>query len=222
MGNKKFSIIQHICQFSNRVTIGALLCLVSTGFLAGAASADNQTPEQAIKTFLETVRSMEFPASDPVRHAELVREANAYLDVETMGSQALVDHLAQISSEEKDMFFDLLWKLIEAVAYPKNKNLMNTEQIVYGEPIPSEGGFQVPVSLKTEDPEAPVTSMSYHLTEKEGHWKIDDVVLDDVSIIEDLKYQFNKIIAESQFSGLLEKMRERLAKAEAENKNEKA
>lgn len=213
-------MIQHICYFSRRATIGAVSCLIMAGFAACAVEASDQTPGQAVKTFLETVDLMEFPAPDTARQAGLVRQANAYLDVEAMGSAALADHWAGVPSKERITFFDLLWKLVETVAYPKNQNLMGNEQIVYGEAVRAGEGFQVSVTLKTED-EAPVTSMSYHLSKKEGRWKIDDLVLDDVSIIEDLKYQFNKIITESEFSGLLEKMRERLAKAEEENQNAK-
>jgi phospholipid transport system substrate-binding protein len=202
------------------MTIGIVCCLISVGFSTHTAGANTQTPEQAIKTFLEIVGSMEFPASDPARHAGLLREANAYLDLETMGAEALRDHWATVPSEEKKVFFDLLWKLVEAVAYPQNQNLMNNEQIVYGETVQTGDGFQVPVSARKEA-EAPAASISYHLSKKEGQWKIDDVILDDVSLIEDFKYQFNKIIAESKFPGLLEKMRKRLREAQEKNKNEK-
>jgi len=211
---------QLVCHFLRSLAVGgSLCCLIISGFPADAAGANNRTPEQAVKAFLETIDSLEFPASDPLRYAELVRQANAYLDVETMGSRALSDHWSAIPGEERQAFIDLLWKLVENVAYPRNQDFIEGEQIVYGKSVEAGSGFQVPVTTKQETDE-PAVSMSYHLSEKGGLWKIDDVVLDDVSIIEDLKYQFNKIIAESEFSGLLEKMRERLNKAEEENRGE--
>ncbi|MBN1689221.1 MAG: ABC transporter substrate-binding protein [Candidatus Omnitrophica bacterium] len=213
-------MIQQMYHYLRRLTFGVVCFLMWAGFSAGADGTRNQTPDQAVKTFLKTVSSMEFPAIDPVRHVELVRQAHAYLDLETMGSQALADHWAGVSTEERQVFFDLLWKLVETVAYPKNRNLIGNEKIIYGETVQAGDGFQVPVNVQTED-EAPAVSMSYHLSEKEGRWKIDDMVLDDVSIIEDLKYQFDKIIAESEFPGLLESMRRRLAESKVKTKNEK-
>lgn len=203
------------------VIAGACLFLISS-LAYGQGTESSQTPQQAIEVFLDNVRQMEFPVTDPAKHKQLVSQANAYLDLETMGSAALADHWGSMSADDKKTFFDLLWKLVESVAYPRNQGLMNDEKISYGETVKTEHGFQVPLALERKtDAEAPSASLSYQVVQKEGRWKINDVVLDDVSIIEDLKYQFDKIIAKSQIGGLLQKMQERLEKAKVENQNEK-
>lgn len=200
--------------------MATVCCLLAGVYYADAAVPSNQTPAQSVELFLDAVGSMEFPAKDPARQEVLLNQANAYLDVETMGSRALAGHWPSVGPEDRKAFLDLLWKLVENVAYPKNKNLIGKDKMIYGEASQTKEGYLVPITLKTED-EAPAASMSYHLRGEEGSWKIDDVILDDVSIIEDLKYQFDKIIAASEFSGLLEKMRERLAKAQEKNKHAK-
>ena len=192
--------------------------LFTTGALSNPIA--EKQPQSTVETFLAAVKSMEFPVADDSGHAQRVSDANAYLDLETMGSKALSDHWEELSPQDRRTFLDLLWKLVETVAYPKNQNLVGGDEIVYGEIAEDENGFQVPVSAKPKDDE-PTASIIYHLAEKDGGLKIDDVVLDDVSIIEDLKYQFDKIIAKSGFGGLLDKMRERLAKAEGKNETAK-
>ena len=94
---------------------------------------------------------------------------------------------------------------------------MGDYEITYPEVRESGSGFQVHSVIKQEA-KALDAHVVYHLYQKDLHWKIDDIILDDVSLIEDLKYQFDKIVTEANFSALLDKMRGRLAAAEKENK----
>ncbi len=175
-----------------------------------------QTPQQAVENFLATIKSMEFPAKDAAQHNQLIHKANAYLDLEAMGKRALAKHWEEATPDEQKTFFDLLWHLIENVAYPQSRQFMGNYEITYPEVYPSDNGFEVQ-SLIKQQAEGLEAKVVYHLYEKDDQWKIDDVILDEVSIAEDFKYQFDKIIAQSKFAGLLDKMRERLAQTEKEN-----
>lgn len=159
---------------------------------------------------------MKFPVQDQVKHAELVSQTNHLLDLESMGQKALGAHWAAAGADDRESFMSLLWKLIENVAYPNSARFMGQYQITYPEVTADASGFLVTSVIKQEE-QALDAKVLYHVTEKDGTLKIDDVSLDDVSIIEDLKYQFDKLIEKSQFSGLLAKMRDRLAQAEKAN-----
>ena len=175
-------------------------------------------PQQAVETFLKTIRSMQFPVQDQTKHDQLTHSANAYLDLEAMGKKSLEAHWQEASLEEQQKFMELLWKLIEYVAYPRSVKFMGDYQITYPEVRPAEKGFEVHSIIKqqAEGLEAKVIYHAYQ-NSADAQWKIDDIVLDDVSITEDLKYQFDKIIMQSKFSGLLAKMKERLEQAKKEN-----
>jgi phospholipid transport system substrate-binding protein len=192
------------------------LFLLGTAFPAPLSAQPRQTPQQAVEAFLTTIKSMEFPIKDTAQHNQQVQAANAYLDLEAMGKRALEKHLSETTIEEQRKFFDLLWQLIENMAYPKSRKFMGDYQITYPQVRPVENGFEVQ-SLIQQQAEGLEAKVVYHVYEKDSQWKIDDVILDDVSIAEDFKYQFDKIIAQSQFSGLLDKMQERLTRAEKEN-----
>ena len=198
-----------------------LQILTFTGFCAwillpSPIAKAEETPQQAIETFLATIKSMQFPVKDAVQHKKLAEEANAYLDLDAMGKRALAKHWEQASPEQQKKFLDLLWSLIEFVAYPKSHSFMGEYQITYPEIKPADTGFEVHSVIKQQT-SALDAKVVYHVYQKESHWKIDDVVLDDVSITEDLKYQFDKLIAQSQFPGLLNKMQEKLEQAKKEN-----
>ncbi len=198
-----------------RKAIGILsffLLLTPLTLLAEDAAA----PQQTIQSFIETIQTMEFPVKDAASHQVLVAKANAALDLDSMGQKSLAAHWAEASPEEQKNFLELLWKLIENSAYPKSRRFMGSFKIEYPEVTPEGNGVSVRSVIKQQE-EALDAEVIYHVYQKDGQWKVDDVTLDGVSIIEDLKYQFDKIITQSGFAGLLDKMRERLAAAVKEN-----
>ena len=178
--------------------------------------AETQPAQQTIETFVQNIKNMEVPPKDAAKQAELVKATDNLLDLETMGRKALGGHWTKASAEDQKTFIDLLWKLIENVAYPNSRKFMGQYKIIYHEVTAAGEGFDVHSVVKQEE-QALDAGVVYHVYQKDQQWKVDDVQLDGVSIIEDLRYQFDKLIEKSQFSGLLAKMKERLAQAEKEN-----
>lgn len=172
--------------------------------------------QQTVQGFLETIRSMEFPVTDAAKFEDLAKKADSYLDLEGMAKKALGEEWTKASPDQQKQFMELLWKLIENIAYSRSKKFLGTAPIQYTEPQTAARGVEVSTSVKGEG-EALETSVVYDLEQQNGQWKIYDILLDQVSIADDLKVQFDKILKESGFDGLLAKMRERLAKAQKEN-----
>ncbi len=193
-----------------------LLGLAVWGSFATDLYAAAPPAQQVIENFLSTIRSMEFPVKNQAQHDALTQKANAALDLESMGNKALGDHLKEATADQQKTFLELLWKLIEYVAYPKSSRFMGHYQITYPEVKTVTDGVEVHSVIKQEE-QALDAKVIYHVIQQEGAWKINDIILDDVSIIEDLHFQFDSIVKESQFSGLLQKMRERLEQAVKEN-----
>jgi len=175
--------------------------------------AEEQPPQIAVENFIATIRGMQFPVQDAAAHRSTVNKANSYLDLESMSKRALGANWETASDQQRKSFLELMWGLIENIAYPHSSHFMGNYQITYPEVQDIGNGFEVH-SLIKQDEAALDVPVLYHVYQKESEWKIDDVILDDVSITEDLKYQFDKIIADSQFEGLLTKMREKLSRAQ--------
>ena len=132
-----------------------------------------------------------------------------------MGRKGLAANWDAASPEDQKAFMELLWKLIENIAYPRTRKFLDTKTVEYKEPKPIEKGFEVESTVK--DPQAELNvPIVYYVAQENGQWKIYDIFLDGISMTEDLSYQFDKLIRDSGFSGLLTRMRERLAQAEKE------
>ena len=181
--------------------------------------AEGEAAKEALKLFLGTIRSIEFPVRDSAHHENLVRQAHRYLDLESMVKVSLISHWDGINIEDRAAFLDLMWKLVEKVAYARSRSFLGEVEITYPELKEIDRGWSVKsiVAGKEEGLDAEVT---YYLYDQEGRWKIYDVILDDVSMTEDLRYQFDKIIGESSFSGLLDRMQDRLEKADKKNQGD--
>jgi phospholipid transport system substrate-binding protein len=53
--------------------------------------------------------------------------------------------------------------------------------------------------------------VGYRMTERNGRWKVYDVVLDGVSLVDNYRAQFQKVIGRSSYAGLVGEMRTRIA-----------
>ena len=193
-----------------------LLGLAVWGSFAADLYAGASPAQQVIEDFLSTIRAMECPVKNQAQHDALTQKANAALDLESMGDRALGDHLKEATADQHKAFLELLWKLIEYVAYPKSSRFLGHYQITYPEIKNGADGVEVHSVVKQEE-QALDAKVIYHVSQKDGVWKVNDIILDDVSIIEDLHFQFDSIVKESQFPGLLQKMKERLNQAVKEN-----
>ena len=52
-------------------------------------------------------------------------------------------------------------------------------------------------------------AVEYKLHQADGGWKVYDVVLENVSVINNYRSQFNRVIAKSSYEDLLSKMKEK-------------
>ncbi len=179
------------------------------------------TPRESLESFLDTMRAMEFPIKDEAKHADLVKKTGDFLDLDSVGEKAVAAHWNQMSEAERKDFSELFSKLIQNIAYRSSHDFLINAQMTYSEPVQSDAGVTINTRVRQKGEEVDAEVL-YHLSQIDGKWKIDDVILDDVSIVEDLKYQFDKIIEKSSYSGLIQTMQERLAKAISANQTDAA
>ncbi len=189
--------------------------IFSVVFFRSSSAAAQETPQQGIQSFLDSIRAMEFPIKDAAAHEKKLARTDAYLDLPAMGQKALGSHWGEMSADQQKAFTELLWRLIENIAFPRTKDFLGSQKIAYDEPKPLARGFEVSSMVKDQEAALDVPVV-YNLVDENGQWKIYDIFMDGISMTEDLKFQFDKIIKESSFPGLLARMSERLEKARKE------
>ncbi len=90
--------------------------------------------------------------------------------------------------------------------YADQIDLYNGQQVVYsGESI---DGDYAQVDSRIIDTNGQTYSVVYRLHRVDGKWRIYDIVAENISIVNNYRSQFNRVIAKSSFEELLKTMKQ--------------
>jgi phospholipid transport system substrate-binding protein len=65
------------------------------------------------------------------------------------------------------------------------------------------------VDTKIIDNKGREFSVSYRLLNRNGDWKVYDVVIEDISLVNNYRSQFNRVLAKSPYEQLVKTMKEK-------------
>lgn len=136
------------------------------------------------------------------------------LDYDTMSRESLGKEWDARSDAEKAEFSGLLKQLVRK-SYEKNlKKTLNYTVDYVGE---NAKGAQIEVKTKAKsksDAREEAIEITYKLQEKDGKWRVQDIVTEGVSLTSSYRSQFTKIIKKDGFPALIKKMKDKLAKGD--------
>ena len=196
-----------------------VLCSVLTLVLlwstsdAYAATAP-ESPMQLVQRLMQAINSIKptpnggLSTTDQATNMAAAQEANAILDVPAVGQRTLGKHWQARTPAEQQEFIALLEQLFTKVAYPKSAEFFHgLEMNIAKENIT---GQRATVKTIVKHPKEGLVSVDYRLVQDNGAWRVQDILLDDVSLAANLQSQFNKIITEHSYAELLRRMRDKL------------
>ena len=129
-------------------------------------------------------------------------------DFAEMGRRSLGPTWQRFSPGERQEFLELFTQLLEE-SYVSNIEAYSGEKILYGREIQEQEFAEVDTKIVT--PKGEEFTVNYKLHELDGDWKVYDVVIENVSIVNNYRSQFSRILAKSSFAELLDRIREKLA-----------
>lgn len=189
----------------------AVSALALTFGAAGAAFAGPAT--DVVKTKQSTLfELLKAPSPDNKKIGSLFDEM---LDYQALAQASLGSEWATRSDAEKAQFSDLLKQLVRK-AYERNlKKILNFDVQYTGED--AEGGAMM-VKTKSQpksgDARAEPIEIAFKMLQKDGKWKVNDIVTEGVSLVGSYRSQFTKIIKKDGFPTLIQKMKDKLAKGD--------
>jgi phospholipid transport system substrate-binding protein len=185
-------------------SLSGVLTIVVVCGVAPLGWAD--TPTETVKYLVESVRSYKNTSqNDKVQVQKITEETLAIAD---LARQVLGPQWEKISTRERQDFVQLLEDLVQKVAYPKSAEFFGDLQIDYTEE--RVNGNEAMVETVVSHPKEGQVTIEYRLRQKKGKWVIDDVLLDDVSLVTNLRTQMQQVIARESYQDLVKRMRERL------------
>jgi phospholipid transport system substrate-binding protein len=126
-------------------------------------------------------------------------------DFNEMAMRSLGANWRRLNPQQRQEFVSTFTALLEKT-YADQIDLYNGQQVVYtGETI---DGDYAQVDSRIIDKNSQTYSVAYRLHKVEGKWKIYDVVAENISLINNYRSQFNRVIARSSFEELLKIMKQ--------------
>jgi phospholipid transport system substrate-binding protein len=133
-------------------------------------------------------------------------------DFTEMAKRSLGSEWRRRSPEEQKEFVKLFTDLLER-AYLDQLESYNGEKIQYLKETEDDNRAQV--DTKVIDNKGREFSVNYRLHNRNGDWKIYDVVIEDISLINNYRAQFNRVLAKSPYEDLVNRMKGKTLNAPA-------
>jgi len=168
-------------------------------------------PQDSVQQLLGEIRQIKpDPSADNQKHSH---SALNFLNVAEISKKALGKYWTKRSDTEQEKFQALLGELFVHVAFPSSAKFFAELDLVYGKTKEKKTVVVVPLTVVHEK-EGEV-DIDFHLIQNENQWQVVDVILDGVSMRNNLRSQFYKVIRKKNFNELIRKMDKKLISAKS-------
>lgn len=178
-----------------------ILCLQFPG-LAAAGLPTDQTRETVDKV-LSILRS---GANGDQRRQQLRDTIYPRFDFPDMAKSSLGSHWSRRSPQEQQEFVKLFTDLLES-SYVDKIESYNGEKVLYTREQVDGDNAEVFTKVLTKKGEE--FSINYKLHRVGNKWKVYDVVVEDISLVNNYRSQFNRILANASFDELMKKLQQK-------------
>ena len=195
----------------NLITIAftITLCVLVT---SASADSNSKPPKSAIKKLLGEIKQIvnkhslsDVEKAENKKHSDI---ALSVLKVSEISQKALGKYWSKHSEEQQKQFQTLLGNLFVHVAFPSSAKFFTNLNIVYGKTKSKKDMMLVPLTVVHEK-EGEV-DIDFSLKQAEAGWQVVDVILDGVSMRNNLRSQFYKILKKNDFKELVRRMNKKL------------
>lgn len=127
-------------------------------------------------------------------------------DFAEMAKRSLGPHWSRRTPQEQQEFTKVFADLLES-SYIDKIESYNGEKVSYTREQQDKDNAQVFTKVITKKGEE--FSINYKLHPVDGEWKVYDVVVEDISLVNNYRSQFNRVLANASFDELLKKLQQK-------------
>jgi phospholipid transport system substrate-binding protein len=156
-------------------------------------------------------KNLKQPAKSEERRMLLEKVVGERFDYSEMSRRALGAPWAKLSDKEKTEFVELFQTLL-VNSYADKVEAYSGEGVEYINERTEQNYAEVRTKVLTGKTEIP---LDYRLLNKASVWRVYDVVVDGVSLVNNYRGQFTKILRSGTFAELLDQLRKKSDKIKA-------
>lgn len=128
-------------------------------------------------------------------------------DFPEMARRSLGPTWRRITPQEQQEFLRLFTQLLEE-SYISNIEGYNGEKSLYGRETQERDFAEVDTKIVNKQGEE--IALNYKLHRVDGDWKVYDVVIENVSLVNNYRSQFSRLLGKHSFTEVLDRIREKL------------
>jgi len=206
-------------RLSKRFGVGYLAMAILTAVpVSAAAVAQTSAPGDAAKAVVRaTADDVIAVLQDPSLNADQKREkitgiVDQNFDFATLSRLVLARNWTKLSKEQQKEFVGEFKRHL-SITYGKNvENYHNEKVVITGDREEARGDWTVRTII--ERPNAENIKVDYRLRQRDGEWRMIDMIVEGVSLVANFRSQFQDIIAKKGPAKVIELLREKNDKAE--------
>ena len=195
-----------------------LIMLVGVIWLSGLALAASGTPTEFVRRTTEGLLEVfEEPQLQGAAYREerlkrLRHIANTAFDWQEIARRALATHWRERTPQERQEFAQLFREAVqemylERMEMAAQKRLQEKQAILYnGEQVDGQRAVVRTTVVTRHHREIPI---EYRLRESDGQWRTYDIVILGVSLVNNYRAQFHRIITQSSYQELIRQLQAR-------------
>jgi len=167
------------------------------------------TVEASVNRVLAVLRDskLKSPAAKEKKKEKLRIIYKDMFDEIEFSKRTLTRNWSKFSPAERVEFVNLFEQLLEKSYIDKILDYSNEKVDFYKENMTSNNTAEIQTKIVTSSKEIPIF---YRVTLKDGKWKVYDVVVENVSLVQNYRTQFNDILAKDTPAQLLDILRKKV------------
>ena len=185
----------------------SLIFAIATPVCAGVPTEKVKETTEKILSIV-TDADLKGPDKDKERRALIRKAVDERFDWEELSRRSLARHWRKLDDEQKKEFVVLFGKLLERT-YLDRVEGYSGEQVTYVNEI-VEGEYAL-VEVRVLTSKGTEIPANYKLRKKDGDWRVYDISIEGVSLVNNYRVQFNDIITKSSYEELIKKLQEKVA-----------
>jgi phospholipid transport system substrate-binding protein len=165
-----------------------------------------QTTDQVLKILEDP--QFQAPSRQAERQDRLHKIADQVFDWEEIARRALAVHWRERTPQEKQEFVRLFRELVEGTYINRLETAAQEKRDIQytGEQVDGSRAAVKTNVLTRRNQQVPI---EYRLHKTDGRWLIYDVLVEGISLVNNYRSQFNRIITSSSYNELVQKMKNR-------------
>ena len=190
-----------------------LIIFILAFFRLSSAVAEETLPQNTVKKLLSSITNLKTEkklSPNEIKENDITAgRALALLDMQEISLKTLGKYWKKRTPTEQKAFINLLSQMFLKEAFPNSGKFFSSLELIYGQTSIKKSKAIVPLTV-IHKKEGEV-SIDFHLNNNRGQWKLVDVDLDEVSMRNNLKSQFYKVISKNDYQELVRRMKKKLA-----------